>query len=115
MRGRWHRGRGAAALGWPGQGAATVGLGVSASDAGASPTSTAAVRIHHDSSVTLFTGSTELGQGSRTVLSMIVAEELGVPLEQRQPDQQVPLNGGGGGITTAGSGALSTGGITRQQ
>lgn len=29
--------------------------------------------------------------------------------------QQVPLNGGGGGITTAGSGALSTGGITRQQ
>jgi outer membrane protein TolC len=29
--------------------------------------------------------------------------------------QQVPLGGGGGGITTAGSGALSTGGITRQQ
>ena len=29
--------------------------------------------------------------------------------------QQVPLNGGGGGITTAGTGALSTGGITRQQ
>ena len=29
--------------------------------------------------------------------------------------QQVPLGGGGGGITTAGSGTLSTGGITRQQ
>jgi outer membrane protein TolC len=29
--------------------------------------------------------------------------------------QQVPLVGGGGGITTAGTGALSTGGITRQQ
>ena len=29
--------------------------------------------------------------------------------------QQVPLGGGGGSITTAGSGALSTGGITRQQ
>jgi outer membrane protein len=28
--------------------------------------------------------------------------------------QQVPLNGGGGGITTAGSGALQTGGIIRQ-
>jgi outer membrane protein TolC len=29
--------------------------------------------------------------------------------------QQVPLNGGGGGITTAGSGAVATGGIFRQQ
>src|SRR5207237_1874037 len=29
----------------------------------------------------LFTGSTELGQGSRTVLAQIVAEELGVALE----------------------------------
>ena len=67
-------------LGWPGTGAASIGLGVSASDAGAYPTSTAAVRIHSDSSVTLFTGSTELGQGSRTVLSQIVAEDLGLPL-----------------------------------
>jgi CO/xanthine dehydrogenase Mo-binding subunit len=81
-------------LGWPGQGAATVGLGVSASDAGAYPTSTAAVRIHSDSSVTLFTGSTELGQGSRTVLSQIVAEELGVPLDQ------VGLVGGDTGVVT---------------
>lgn len=72
----------AASLGWPGAGAATIGLGVSASDAGAYPTSTAAVRIHSDSSVTLFTGSTELGQGSRTVLSQIVAEDLGLPLER---------------------------------
>jgi len=29
--------------------------------------------------------------------------------------QQVPLGGGGGGITTAGSGAVATGGIFRQQ
>jgi HAE1 family hydrophobic/amphiphilic exporter-1 len=29
--------------------------------------------------------------------------------------QQVPLNGGGGNITTAGSGAVATGGIIRQQ
>jgi CO/xanthine dehydrogenase Mo-binding subunit len=71
----------AVALGWPGPGAGhAIGLGVSASDAGAYPTSTAAVRIHSDSSVTLFTGSTELGQGSRTVLAQIVAEDLGVPL-----------------------------------
>ncbi len=71
-----------AALEWPGATAGhSIGLGVSASDAGAYPTSTAAVRIHSDSSVTLFTGSTELGQGSRTVLAQIVAEELGVTLE----------------------------------
>jgi CO/xanthine dehydrogenase Mo-binding subunit len=71
-----------AALEWPGATAGhAIGLGVSASDAGAYPTSTAAVRIHSDSSVTLFTGSTELGQGSRTVLAQIVAEELGVALE----------------------------------
>jgi CO/xanthine dehydrogenase Mo-binding subunit len=71
-----------AALEWPGATAGhSIGLGVSASDAGAYPTSTAAVRIHSDTSITLFTGSTELGQGSRTVLAQIVAEELGVPLE----------------------------------
>ena len=72
----------ATSLGWPGTGSGSVGLGVSASDAGAYPTSTAAVRIHSDSSVTLFTGSTELGQGSRTVLSQIVAEDLGLALER---------------------------------
>jgi CO/xanthine dehydrogenase Mo-binding subunit len=75
----------AVSLGWPGaragQAGHAIGLGVSASDAGAYPTSTAAVRIHSDTSVTLFTGSTELGQGSRTVLSQIVAEDLGVPLD----------------------------------
>ena len=82
-------------LGWPGQqGGVTVGFGVSASDAGAYPTSTAAVRIHADDSVTLFTGSTELGQGSRTVLSQIVAEELGVPLDT------VGIVGGDTGVVT---------------
>jgi CO/xanthine dehydrogenase Mo-binding subunit len=84
----------ASSLGWPGTGAATIGLGVSASDAGAYPTSTAAVRIHSDTSVTLFTGSTELGQGSRTVLSQVVAEDLGIPLEH------VSLVGGDTGVVT---------------
>ncbi len=72
----------AEALEWPGTKGHAIGLGVSASDAGAYPTSTAAVRIHSDSSVTLFTGSTELGQGSRTVLSQIVATDLGLSLSQ---------------------------------
>jgi CO/xanthine dehydrogenase Mo-binding subunit len=84
----------AAALGWPGAGDGALGLGLSASDAGAYPTSTAAVRIHSDDSVTLFTGSTELGQGSRTVLGQIVAEDLGVPL------QRVSVVGGDTGVVT---------------
>ncbi|HET8568847.1 MAG TPA: xanthine dehydrogenase family protein molybdopterin-binding subunit [Candidatus Limnocylindria bacterium] len=83
------------ALGWPmGEGRYSIGLGVSASDAGAYPTSTAAVRIHADDSATLFTGSTELGQGSRTVLRQIVAEDLGLPLHK------VTIVGGDTGVST---------------
>ena len=54
-------------------------VAVTASDAGASPISTAQVRMHADGSVTLLTGSTEMGQGSRTALAEIAARELGVP------------------------------------
>lgn len=42
--------------------------------------------------VTLLTGASEIGQGSETVLAMIVAEALGVPLERvevLQPDTSV--------------------------
>jgi CO/xanthine dehydrogenase Mo-binding subunit len=60
---------------------AGLGFGCSASDAGAFPTSTAMVRVAPDGSVTLLTGSTEMGQGSRTVLSQIAAEELGIGIE----------------------------------
>jgi CO/xanthine dehydrogenase Mo-binding subunit len=55
-----------------------IGFGFSASDAGALPVSTAQVRVLPDGSVTLLTGSSELGQGSRTVLSQLVSGELGV-------------------------------------
>lgn len=53
-------------------------LACSASDAGAFPVSTALVRIQHDGSVLVLSGSTEMGQGSRSVLAQIAAEELGV-------------------------------------
>ncbi len=39
------------------------------------------VHVHEDGSVLLFTGITEMGQGSYTVLPQICAEELGVKLE----------------------------------
>jgi CO/xanthine dehydrogenase Mo-binding subunit len=70
-------------LGWPrapeGRG---IGFGISASDAGAHPTSVAMVRLHADGSASAAVGATELGQGSRTVLSQVLAEELDLPMEQ---------------------------------
>ena len=58
-----------------------IGLALSASDAGAFPVSTAVVRIQVDGSVVVMSGSTEMGQGSRSVLAQLGAEELGVPIE----------------------------------
>ncbi len=74
----------AEALDWwtppaPGHGRA---IGLSASDAGSEPVSTALVRVQSDGSVTLTVGSTEIGQGSSTVLPQIAAGEMGVPLER---------------------------------
>ena len=57
-------------------------VAISGSDAGAYPLTSTAIRVHADGSVTIMTGSTELGQGSHTVLPQIAAEELGVPFEK---------------------------------
>ncbi|MGH9137011.1 MAG: xanthine dehydrogenase family protein molybdopterin-binding subunit, partial [Acidimicrobiales bacterium] len=57
-------------------------VAVSASDAGASPVSTAIVRVHADGSATVNSGSTEIGQGSATALAQIAARELGLELGQ---------------------------------
>ncbi|MFQ5850471.1 MAG: xanthine dehydrogenase family protein molybdopterin-binding subunit [Candidatus Binatia bacterium] len=57
-------------------------VGCSVSDAGAYPLTSTVVRVHADGSVSIMTGSTELGQGSHTVIPQIAAEELGVPFEK---------------------------------
>ncbi|HEX5240329.1 MAG TPA: xanthine dehydrogenase family protein molybdopterin-binding subunit [Candidatus Limnocylindrales bacterium] len=71
-------------LGW--DDAPTAGHGraicVSASDAGSEPVTTALVRVHSDGSVTVTAGSTEIGQGSSTVLAQIAAGEMAVPLDR---------------------------------
>lgn len=54
---------------------------VSASDAGSEPVTTAILRVHADGSATLMCGTTEIGQGSSTVLVQIAAGELGLPME----------------------------------
>ncbi len=57
-------------------------VGCSASDAGSHPVTSAAVQVYADGSVSVLSGSTELGQGSHTVLAQIAAEEMGVPFEK---------------------------------
>jgi len=58
-----------------------VGFGCGANEGGAYPTSTAQVKIAVDGSAVVLSGSTEMGQGSRTVLSQIAAQELGTPMD----------------------------------
>lgn len=62
--------------------AAPVGLACAVTNAGATPVSVAMARLQSDGVVNLFAGSTEMGQGVRTVLSQIAAEELSVPLDR---------------------------------
>ncbi len=63
--GRYRRGRG-------------VAVGLLA--AGAHPVSMATVRMGPDGSVTVLVGTTELGQGARTVMAQIAAGVLGTPV-----------------------------------
>jgi CO/xanthine dehydrogenase Mo-binding subunit len=74
----------ASAIGWgtsPPEGHGRS-VACSGSDAGAYPLTSTAIRVHADGSVTIMTGSTELGQGSHTILPQIAAEELGIPFEK---------------------------------
>jgi CO/xanthine dehydrogenase Mo-binding subunit len=57
-----------------------VGIAVGVSDSEAMPVSTALVRLLSDGSVIVRAGSTEVGQGARTVLSQIAAQQLDVPV-----------------------------------
>jgi CO/xanthine dehydrogenase Mo-binding subunit len=57
------------------------GLGILVTDAGAQPVGRSEVRVHGDGSVTVYSGSAEMGQGSKTVLAQIAAEEFGTTLD----------------------------------
>ncbi|MFQ5902276.1 MAG: xanthine dehydrogenase family protein molybdopterin-binding subunit, partial [Candidatus Binatia bacterium] len=65
---------------------AAIGLALGATNAGATPISVSMVRLQPDGMVAVLAGSTEMGQGVRTVLSQIAAEELTVPLESIRLD-----------------------------
>jgi xanthine dehydrogenase YagR molybdenum-binding subunit len=65
--GPWLRGVGVASGMWGSQGG---------------PPSTAIVRYYADGSVNLNMGAADLGTGTKTVMALVVAEELGVPLDR---------------------------------
>ena len=74
----------AAAIGWEQPKTAGRGRGVSVGllAAGAHPVSTATVRMGADGGVTVLVGTTEAGQGARTVMAQIAAEVLRAPVDR---------------------------------
>ena len=71
----------AAAIGWGRERIANRGMGVSVGllAAGAHPVSMATVKMDATGGVSVLVGSTEMGQGVRTVMAQIAAEVLSVP------------------------------------
>jgi CO/xanthine dehydrogenase Mo-binding subunit len=84
-------------------GAIRRGVGVAAAMWGweGEPVSTAIVKLFPDGSANLNIGASDIGTGTKTVMAMVVAEELGVPLEKIQVEnadtattQYAPASGG---------------------
>jgi carbon-monoxide dehydrogenase large subunit len=70
---------------------------------------TAEIRVSPDGSVTVFTGSTSMGQGNETAFAQLVADRLGVEPARIQV-QWGDSDALGAGRGNGGSGALSVGG-----
>lgn len=84
--GKWEEtlNKAAEAVGWnepltPGRGR---GIAMGVKMGATTAASYSIVRMHMDGSVTVYSGTSDMGQGARTVYSQIAAEELGVPLEK---------------------------------
>ena len=77
-------GRAADAIGWGSPIAKHRGRGISIGLKSSSTASTsfALARMHYDGSVTILSGTSDMGQGARTVLSQIAAEALGISVER---------------------------------
>jgi CO/xanthine dehydrogenase Mo-binding subunit len=58
------------------------GCGFGTTDPGAPLASTSTVHVLADGSVVFMCGTSELGQGAKTIMSQIIAEELRVPLDR---------------------------------
>lgn len=79
----------AKAIGWDEPLGAGEGIGVALGlmPGGARPVSSAEVRCDADGGVTVRVGTTEMGQGARTVMAQIAAEQLGVAADRIRVDQ----------------------------
>jgi len=67
--------------------------------------------IHPDGSVDIKMGTQDLGVGTRTVLAIVAADTLGLPVEAIKiniGDNRYPVSGGSGGSTTVGGISSST-------
>ena len=107
--------RGAKAFGWdkrhatgdPAPGPIKTGMGVSAHRwGGAGRGSQAHMDIMSDGSVVVKCGTQDIGTGTRTIVTMIAAETLGLPVSAVKAeigDSVLPFSGGSGGSTTAAS------------
>jgi xanthine dehydrogenase YagR molybdenum-binding subunit len=95
------------ATGDPTPGPIKTGMGVSAHRwGGAGRGSQAHVDIMSDGSVVVKCGTQDLGTGTRTIVAMVAAETLGLPVAAVKPeigDTIYPFSGGSGGSTTAAS------------
>ena len=81
----WKKRKSAAKRGKGNEGKGRRGKGLSCcmkDGGGTYKVASAAVKMNSDGSIVLLTGTVEVGQGARTALSQIVAEELGVSLDQ---------------------------------
>jgi len=88
------------------------GLGVSLHTwGGRGHNSNCNVTIHPDGSVEVALGSQDLGTGTRTVIAIVAAETLGLPVEAIKVtigDSKFPASGASGGSTTVGGVSAST-------
>src|SRR6185295_399038 len=107
--------RGAKAFGWDKRhptgdatpGPIKTGMGVSAHRWGGAGRGTQAhVDITSDGSVVVKCGTQDIGTGTRTIVALVAAETLGLPVAAIKPeigDSTLPFSGGSGGSTTAAS------------
>lgn len=84
-----------------------VGMASQIWGGGGGPPSYALVKINRDGSVNAFSGTQDLGTGTRTIISQIVADEMGVSLGDVSVEigdtETCPFSGSSGGSTTAAS------------
>lgn len=75
--------RAAAAIGWgaPLEAGRGRGIAVAIKASATTGASYAIVRLHRDCSATVLAGTSDMGQGARTVLAQVAAHELGIALE----------------------------------